>query len=247
MNTARQSPGKSVPFLLGNTSAVTGIRPLIFGMKWPLILVLLIGLDALSHQKLDALMNDEESMCVIEKISDSSICSDDLLVIYLDLGNAACAIIPRCHQFRRLLSQEWGEPSVQFVQAEKATNYVLIMVDPDAPSKENPKYRFWRHWLVTNILLTKNSPSSQFYSAVEALSCHDSSKWLGIGSHRKWMTELASLAVKGLLLWEWDAFEFFNLKQIYNRVVLTVLSPGKPRNAKQMHLEKRNKFQCCEL
>ncbi|XP_078095754.1 phosphatidylethanolamine-binding protein 4 isoform X7 [Mustelus asterias] len=121
-------------------------------MKWPLILVLLIGLDALSHQKLDALMNDEESMCVIEKISDSSICSDDLLVIYLDLGNAACAIIPRCHQFRRLLSQEWGEPSVQFVQAEKATNYVLIMVDPDAPSKENPKYRFWRHWLVTNIL-----------------------------------------------------------------------------------------------
>ncbi|XP_078083736.1 uncharacterized protein LOC144503102 [Mustelus asterias] len=31
MDTARQSPGKSVLFLLGNTSAVTGIRPLIFG------------------------------------------------------------------------------------------------------------------------------------------------------------------------------------------------------------------------
>ena len=29
--TAQQSPGKSVLFLLGNTSAVTGIQPLIFG------------------------------------------------------------------------------------------------------------------------------------------------------------------------------------------------------------------------
>ncbi|XP_078095768.1 phosphatidylethanolamine-binding protein 4 isoform X12 [Mustelus asterias] len=107
-------------------------------MKWPLILVLLIGLDALSHQKLDALMNDEESMCVIEKISDSSICSDDLLVIYLDLGNAACAIIPRCHQFRRLLSQEWGEPSVQFVQAEKGKDLQAGVIQGTVLSEYRP-------------------------------------------------------------------------------------------------------------
>ncbi|KAG8441135.1 hypothetical protein GDO86_006761 [Hymenochirus boettgeri] len=25
------------------------------------------------------------------------------------------------------------------------------MVDPDAPSKDDPKYRMWRHWLVTEI------------------------------------------------------------------------------------------------
>eukprot|EP01116_Phalansterium_solitarium_P003011 TRINITY_DN13435_c0_g1_i2.p1 TRINITY_DN13435_c0_g1~~TRINITY_DN13435_c0_g1_i2.p1 ORF type:complete len:203 (-),score=75.90 TRINITY_DN13435_c0_g1_i2:9-617(-) len=29
--------------------------------------------------------------------------------------------------------------------------YTLILVDPDAPSRREPKYRSWRHWIVTNI------------------------------------------------------------------------------------------------
>lgn len=29
--------------------------------------------------------------------------------------------------------------------------YTLAMVDPDAPSRENPKFREWHHWLVGNI------------------------------------------------------------------------------------------------
>ncbi|XP_072410010.1 phosphatidylethanolamine-binding protein 4 [Chiloscyllium punctatum] len=120
-------------------------------MKWPVIL-LLVGLDIVYYQRVASLMNDEETMCIIEKMSDNSICRGELIVIYPDLGNAACTVIPRCRQFRRLLSKEWGEPRVKFVQANKDMKYILIMADPDAPSKENPKYRFWRHWLVTNIL-----------------------------------------------------------------------------------------------
>ncbi|XP_043537142.1 phosphatidylethanolamine-binding protein 4 isoform X2 [Chiloscyllium plagiosum] len=121
-------------------------------MKWPVILLLLVGLDIVYYQRVASLMNDEETMCIIEKMSDNSICRGELVVIYPDLGNAACTVIPRCRQFRRLLSKEWGEPRVKFVQANKDMKYILIMVDPDAPSKENPKYRFWRHLLVTNIL-----------------------------------------------------------------------------------------------
>ncbi|KAJ7415916.1 phosphatidylethanolamine-binding protein 4 [Pitangus sulphuratus] len=36
----------------------------------------------------------------------------------------------------------------------KAENkkYVLVMVDPDAPNRANPRHRYWRHWVVTNIL-----------------------------------------------------------------------------------------------
>ena len=30
-------------------------------------------------------------------------------------------------------------------------NYILIMVDPDAPSHQNPTNKFWLHWIVTNI------------------------------------------------------------------------------------------------
>lgn len=33
--------------------------------------------------------------------------------------------------------------------------YILVMVDPDAPSKSFPKARFWRHWLVTNIKVSR--------------------------------------------------------------------------------------------
>ncbi|XP_074598184.1 protein D3-like [Brevipalpus obovatus] len=29
--------------------------------------------------------------------------------------------------------------------------YTLCMTDPDAPSRQNPKYREWHHWLVVNI------------------------------------------------------------------------------------------------
>uniref|UniRef100_A0A8D1C9X3 Phosphatidylethanolamine binding protein 4 n=1 Tax=Sus scrofa TaxID=9823 RepID=A0A8D1C9X3_PIG len=29
--------------------------------------------------------------------------------------------------------------------------YILVMVDPDAPSRSSPKAQFWRHWLVTDI------------------------------------------------------------------------------------------------
>ncbi|XP_072941199.1 protein D2-like [Epargyreus clarus] len=36
--------------------------------------------------------------------------------------------------------------------ASKDTEYyTLAMVDPDAPSRENPKFREWHHWLVGNI------------------------------------------------------------------------------------------------
>ncbi|CAN7990579.1 unnamed protein product [Ixodes hexagonus] len=40
-------------------------------------------------------------------------------------------------------------PTVQFEQ--RANNlYTIMMLDPDAPSRKNPKYRSWVHWLVVN-------------------------------------------------------------------------------------------------
>lgn len=34
---------------------------------------------------------------------------------------------------------------------EKDTYYTLIMIDPDAPSKKNPIYKNWLHWIAGNI------------------------------------------------------------------------------------------------
>ncbi|ETO33247.1 hypothetical protein RFI_03860 [Reticulomyxa filosa] len=35
--------------------------------------------------------------------------------------------------------------------ADAKKYYTLILTDPDAPSRKEPKYREWLHWIVTNI------------------------------------------------------------------------------------------------
>lgn len=35
--------------------------------------------------------------------------------------------------------------------ADATTYYTLIMTDPDAPSRRDPKFREWHHWIVVNI------------------------------------------------------------------------------------------------
>jgi phosphatidylethanolamine-binding protein (PEBP) family uncharacterized protein len=35
--------------------------------------------------------------------------------------------------------------------ADKNALYTLVKTDPDAPSREDPKFREWHHWLVVNI------------------------------------------------------------------------------------------------
>lgn len=35
--------------------------------------------------------------------------------------------------------------------ADPSTMYTLCMTDPDAPSRKDPKFREWHHWLIVNI------------------------------------------------------------------------------------------------
>jgi hypothetical protein len=41
-------------------------------------------------------------------------------------------------------------PSLEYAAAP-GKRYTLLMVDPDAPSPDNPAMREWLHWIVTNI------------------------------------------------------------------------------------------------
>jgi len=43
-----------------------------------------------------------------------------------------------------------SHPQVQW-QADSDSYYSLVMSDPDAPSRTNPKAREWKHWIVINI------------------------------------------------------------------------------------------------
>ena len=43
-----------------------------------------------------------------------------------------------------------NEPSVTWL-ADIQSTYALLMVDPDAPSRQNTTYKFVLHWMVVNI------------------------------------------------------------------------------------------------
>lgn len=47
------------------------------------------------------------------------------------------------------LSNVQTKPKVEFEHDPKKL-YTIIMVDPDAPSKSNPIYKYFLHWLVVN-------------------------------------------------------------------------------------------------
>ncbi|EEB16280.1 phosphatidylethanolamine-binding protein, putative [Pediculus humanus corporis] len=48
-------------------------------------------------------------------------------------------------------TQVKNPPSVLKWKAEEDSFYTLCMTDPDAPSRKDPKFREWHHWLVVNI------------------------------------------------------------------------------------------------
>jgi len=40
------------------------------------------------------------------------------------------------------------EPRLNFIQSAK--QYTILMIDPDAPSRNNPIHKYWLHWLIVN-------------------------------------------------------------------------------------------------
>ncbi|XP_063167181.1 phosphatidylethanolamine-binding protein 4 [Candoia aspera] len=95
----------------------------------------------------------EMEECIFKKLDreDNVFCRGDLEILYPELGDVGCTYIPKCNAYRKRISKEWISPKVRYQQADVNKRYVLIMVDPDAPSRSNPKYHFWRHWAVTGI------------------------------------------------------------------------------------------------
>lgn len=45
-------------------------------------------------------------------------------------------------------------PNLSFqreADVDSNTAYTLMLVDPDAPTPDDPKYAFWRHWVITGL------------------------------------------------------------------------------------------------
>ncbi|XP_054081075.1 phosphatidylethanolamine-binding protein 4 isoform X2 [Rissa tridactyla] len=53
---------------------------------------------------------------------DRDFCRGDLEVIYPEVGDVGCMYVPKCHQYRRRISREWGSPRVRYPQAKKGAD-----------------------------------------------------------------------------------------------------------------------------
>ncbi|XP_051923449.1 phosphatidylethanolamine-binding protein 4 [Hippocampus zosterae] len=80
---------------------------------------------------------------------DASFCDGNLEVQYPELLVNGCLIVPE--EFREKLTTIWGAPLIRYPHAQELIKYVLIMVDPDAPSRSSPVMSYWRHWVVADI------------------------------------------------------------------------------------------------
>uniref|UniRef100_A0A8C7EED1 Phosphatidylethanolamine binding protein 4 n=1 Tax=Nothoprocta perdicaria TaxID=30464 RepID=A0A8C7EED1_NOTPE len=96
-------------------------------------------------------------VCFFEPLGsqDAELCRGELEVVYPELGDVGCTYIPACRRYRWRLGREWSSPCVRYARDKK---YVLVMVDPDAPSRADPSQRFWRHWLVSDIRVSRAQP-----------------------------------------------------------------------------------------
>ncbi|VDP20919.1 unnamed protein product [Soboliphyme baturini] len=76
-------------------------------------------------------------------------------------------------------SQVKNEPVHIKWPTESGALYTVIFTDPDAPSRKNPTFREWRHWLIVNV------PSSGDISQGEVLTPYmGSMPPAGTGLHR---------------------------------------------------------------
>ncbi len=55
-------------------------------------------------------------------------------------------------------------PKVEIIGADPNQVYTLLMTDPDAPSPEQPTFREWLHWMVTNIHGSRVSEGNEVVS-----------------------------------------------------------------------------------
>ncbi|XP_078005774.1 phosphatidylethanolamine-binding protein 4 isoform X2 [Phascolarctos cinereus] len=118
-------------------------------MKLLKAVILMLGLTGMVAGRLS---KNGDRMCVYRVLSrgDALFCKGNLHVIYPEIGDVDCMYIPECNNFRRKISI-WDKPSIKYSLASENKKYILVMVDPDAPSRNYPKNRYWRHWLIANI------------------------------------------------------------------------------------------------
>lgn len=112
------------------------------GMMWKALrlhMCHLVGIFSVIH-----------ATCDLQPIigDDAEFCSDALRVVYAGIGDVSCKRLTICPNVTKELTVA---PVVTYSNAKEDKLYILLMVDPDVPSRKNPIRRYWMHWIVADI------------------------------------------------------------------------------------------------
>ncbi|XP_063787850.1 phosphatidylethanolamine-binding protein 4 [Pseudophryne corroboree] len=178
-----------------------------------------------------------DESCTLQHITgdDAKFCSDDLHVVYPEIGDVSCLRIPSCLNYTQSLAKVWGPPVIKYSKAEKDKAYLLMMVDPDAPSRANAIRKYWRHWLVPDVqgqdLITGTSLRGRVLTAYSAPSPPANT-----GSHRYQVLlylqppeSSPSLLLTENSLGSWDIDAFASRNRLDGPVVTTQFMAQNPR------------------
>ncbi|KAI1302296.1 hypothetical protein EDD11_005631 [Mortierella claussenii] len=75
-------------------------------------------------------------------------------------------------------------PQVSFQAENPDDKYTLIMTDPDAPSRKDPKMREYRHWIVSNISGSTDFQPASLSQGTEVTEYMGPAPPQGSGPHR---------------------------------------------------------------
>ncbi|KAM4036458.1 phosphatidylethanolamine-binding protein 4 isoform 2-T2 [Anomaloglossus baeobatrachus] len=109
-----------------------------------------VSLLQMFHLSFMGLFTVIHAACDLHPITgdDAQFCRDDLHVVYPGIGDVSCQHVPPCENYTQALSDA---PALTYTNAQEDKVYILIMVDPDAPSRQNPRAKYWRHWMLADI------------------------------------------------------------------------------------------------
>ncbi|KAL4812431.1 phosphatidylethanolamine-binding protein [Aspergillus spinulosporus] len=70
------------------------------------------------------------------------------------------------------VSEVKSAPTVSFVKEEQSPEshlYTLLLVDPDAPTPDDPKFAYWRHWVVSGLTASQGISAESAKTLTEYL------------------------------------------------------------------------------
>ncbi|XP_017108838.2 protein D3 [Drosophila bipectinata] len=127
---------------LSNPAAIRPLNTLAGGSTYPILTKKFVFTEPKRHYASKSVAKKMEEHCVVPDVIEKAPKATATVDYPCDISVKPGQVLTP--------TQVKDEPCVKW-EADSSKLYTLCMTDPDAPSRKDPKFREWHHWLVGNI------------------------------------------------------------------------------------------------